>query len=59
MKRMPGFLETDQWGCLSSLPGVHIVDASVLPSVPASTIAFTVMANAHRIASECLKSHGR
>lgn len=58
MKLTPGKLETDRWGYLSSLPGVHLVDASVLPSVPASTIAFTVMANAHRIASECPMPHG-
>jgi choline dehydrogenase-like flavoprotein len=52
MRRMPQALETDSWGRLPSLPGVHVVDASVLPSVPASPTAFTVMANAHRIASE-------
>ena len=57
MSRAPGKLETDRWGRLSSLPGVHLVDASVLPSVPASTLAFTVMANAHRIASECPIAH--
>jgi choline dehydrogenase-like flavoprotein len=28
------------------------VDASVLPTVPATTITFSVMANAHRIASQ-------
>jgi choline dehydrogenase-like flavoprotein len=26
-----------------------VVDSSVLPSIPATTITFTVMANAHRI----------
>ncbi len=52
MRRIPGALETDTWGQLPSLPGVHVVDASVLPSVPPSPTAFTVMANAHRIASE-------
>jgi hypothetical protein len=30
---------------------VHLVDASVLPSVPATTITLGVMANAHRIAA--------
>ncbi len=30
---------------------VHVVDASVLPDIPATTITLTVMANAHRIAS--------
>jgi hypothetical protein len=55
MRQIPKFLETDRLGRLSSLPGVHIVDSSVLPDVPTSAPAFTVMANAHRIASECLK----
>jgi choline dehydrogenase-like flavoprotein len=31
---------------------VSAVDAAVLPSIPATTITLTVMANAHRIASE-------
>ncbi len=52
MRRRPEMLETDAWGQLPSLPGVHVVDASVLPTVPASPTAFVVMANAHRIASE-------
>jgi ferredoxin len=30
---------------------IHIVDASVFPTIPAATITYTVMANAHRIAS--------
>ncbi len=53
MRHSPGRLETDKWGSLQALPGIHIVDASVLPTVPASPLAFTVMANAHRIASLC------
>ena len=52
MRRIPETFETDTLGRLPSLPGVHVVDASVLPTVPASPTAFTVMANAHRIASE-------
>lgn len=53
MRGTPQFCETDRLGSLPSLPGVHLVDASVLPSVPASPMALTAMANAHRIASEC------
>lgn len=34
------------------LSRVHVVDASVLPSIPATTISYLVMANAHRIATE-------
>jgi choline dehydrogenase-like flavoprotein len=52
MRQNPESLETDRLGRLHSLPGVHIVDASVLPTVTASPTAFTVMANAHRIATE-------
>ena len=32
---------------------VHVVDASSLPSIPATTITFSVMANAHRIGTLC------
>ena len=30
---------------------IHLVDSSVFPTIPAATITFTAMANAHRIAS--------
>ena len=52
MRRSPGRLETDVLGQFPGLPGVHFVDASVFPSIPATTITLTVMANAHRIATE-------
>jgi choline dehydrogenase-like flavoprotein len=52
MRHSPGEYETDRLGMLPALPGVHIVDSSILPSVPASPTAFTVMANAYRIGSE-------
>ncbi len=58
MRHAPKDLETDKWGSLQALPGIHIVDASVLPSVPASPVAFTAMANAHRIASQCAVHDG-
>ena len=51
MRRTPGRLETDTLGQLPSLPRVHFVDATVFPSIPATTITLTVMANAHRIAT--------
>ncbi|HYK88112.1 MAG TPA: GMC oxidoreductase [Acidobacteriota bacterium] len=57
MRARPQSLETDRLGRLALLPGVHIVDASVLPTIPACPMAFTVMANAHRIASECPVPH--
>jgi choline dehydrogenase-like flavoprotein len=45
-------LETDVFGRLPGWKRVHLVDASVFPSIPATTITLTAMANAHRIASE-------
>jgi choline dehydrogenase-like flavoprotein len=59
MRRTPTSLETDRWGSLASLPGVHLIDASVLPTVPACPLSFVVMANAHRIASDCQVPYGR
>ena len=43
---------TDLLGRPGGLDRVHVVDASVLPAIAATTITFTVMANAHRIGTE-------
>jgi choline dehydrogenase-like flavoprotein len=51
MSRAPGALETDALGRIPTWDRVHVVDASVLPSVPATTVTISVMANAHRIAA--------
>jgi choline dehydrogenase-like flavoprotein len=51
----PGALETDTLGRLAEWDRVHLVDGAVFPSVPATTFTLTVMANAHRIATEALK----
>jgi choline dehydrogenase-like flavoprotein len=50
MRREPGELETDVLGRLPNWNRVHVVDASILPSMPATTVTLSVMANAHRIA---------
>lgn len=52
MRHAPGRLETNLLGQFAALPGVHLVDASVLPSLPAASYTYTIMANAHRVASE-------
>ena len=52
MRESPKPGETDPLGRPAGLKRVHIVDASVFPTVPAPTITLSVMANAHRIASE-------
>ena len=41
--------QSDLSGRPYGLSLVHVVDSSVFPSIPATTITFSVMANAHRI----------
>ena len=45
---------TDRWGRLPEWDRVHLVDGSVLPTIASTTFTLTVMANAHRIATEVL-----
>jgi choline dehydrogenase-like flavoprotein len=52
MRARPAEYESDVLGRPYGWSQVHVVDASVLPSVPATTITFPVMANAHRIGWE-------
>ena len=40
------------WDKPNNLKRIHCIDASVLPSIPATTITLTIMANAYRIGSE-------
>lgn len=56
MARFPELPQTDSLGRLPGISHVHVVDSSVFPTVPATTITLTAMANAHRIACECLNS---
>lgn len=43
---------SDLLGRIDGFRNIHLIDGSVLPSVPSTTFTLTVMANAHRIASE-------
>jgi choline dehydrogenase-like flavoprotein len=52
MRQNPAGFESDCLGRPHGWSRVHAVDASVLPSIPATTITFSVMANAHRIGWE-------
>ena len=52
MSQNPGMLESDVMGRPGNLKRTHVVDSSILPSITATTIALTAMANAHRIASK-------
>jgi len=51
MRSDPGELETDTLGRIPKWTRVHVVDASVFPSFPATTVTISIMANAHRIAA--------
>jgi len=51
MSNNPGSLETDVLGRIPGLQRIHLADASVFPSITASTITFSIMANARRIAA--------
>lgn len=52
MRAQPGQFESDHMGRPFGWSRVHVVDASVFPTVPATSVTFSVMANAHRIASQ-------
>ena len=47
----PTGLESDLLGRPAGLRRVHVVDSSVFPTVPPTTITYTAMANAQRIAA--------
>lgn len=51
MAEHPGPGQTDTLGRPQGMDRVHMVDAAVFPSIPATTITLSAMANAHRIAS--------
>lgn len=54
MRANPGPFEVDVLGRPHGFTRVHLVDSSVFPSLPATTITLSVMANAHRIGSAAL-----
>jgi hypothetical protein len=51
MKVCPSRFSSDQYGRPYGFERVHAVDATIFPSIPATTITLSVMANAHRIGS--------
>jgi hypothetical protein len=51
MHASPVRFQSDRYGRPVGFSRVHAVDSTVFPSIPATTITFTVMANAHRIGS--------
>jgi choline dehydrogenase-like flavoprotein len=51
MREAPGPFECDVLGRPHGFSRVHVVDSTTFPTIPSTTITFTAMANAHRIAS--------
>jgi len=51
MSKDPIGAQSDIFGRPFSLNRVHVVDSSILPTIPSGTITLTVMANSYRIAS--------
>lgn len=51
MSKTPGAQQTDLVGRPYGLQRVHCVDSTVFPTIPATTITYSVMANSHRIAT--------
>lgn len=49
MKKNPDELETDILGRVKGMKNIHIVDTSIFPSLPGTTIGLIMMANAYRI----------
>jgi ferredoxin len=48
-------LASDPLGRVAPWRRIHLVDSAVLPTIPATTFALTVMANAHRIVASTVK----
>ena len=57
-KEADGFA-SDLLGRVAPWRNVHLVDASVFPTVPATTFTLTIMANAHRIATGSMRQSRR
>ena len=54
MKKNPNNFETDILGRMSCFPGMHIVDGSILPTLPAIPLTYLIMANALRITKKSI-----
>ena len=53
MKSVPiAETDTDSFGTPKGWCRIHVVDSSVFPSLPGTTIGLLAMANAYRIATE-------
>jgi len=51
MSKNPIGFETNLEGTPPGFTNLHVVDSTIFPSIPSTTISYSIMANAHRIAS--------
>ena len=58
-KKKLNYKNSDLYGRILNFKNVHIVDSSILSSIPISTITYTVMANASRIADKTTLEYGK
>ncbi len=58
MRYTPSLGETNTLGEVMSLEGVHVVDGACLPTLPAKSHTFMIMANADRIGREIVSRFG-
>lgn len=52
MRETPGSFESDIVGRPHGARRIHLVDGSVLPSIPSTTVTLSIMANAYRIGAD-------
>lgn len=52
MSKIAQGLNTDTFGSVDGLDGLHVVDAAAFPAIPATSPTFVIMANAYRIGAE-------
>jgi choline dehydrogenase-like flavoprotein len=60
MRRQPAApFDTDTLGRPQGMPHTHVIDSSVFPSLPGTTLGLAIMANAWRIATEAMETGER
>lgn len=52
MSKTSNGLQTDIYGAVDGLNGLHVVDAAAFPAIPATSPTFVIMANAYRVGAE-------
>jgi choline dehydrogenase-like flavoprotein len=55
MRAIPASGETDPWGEVCGLPGLHAVDGACLPILPGKSHTLAIMANADRVGRQLAK----